>query len=118
MKQHRFVREGMEWYIDLPEYLAQGGDKADLQIISSADTMLDIIAGEKNEVTLQINTEPFEGADELLLTELCDPILGGGYYHMKQFENKAVNKDLWLCDVTRFVFGNIPKKIYIRNIAQ
>lgn len=115
MKQHRFVREGMGWYIDLPEYIAQGGDKGDLQMISGADTMLDIIAGEKIEVTLQIDTLPFEGADELFLTEICDPILGGGYYHMKKIENKQVNKDLWLCDVTRFVFGDIPKKIYIRN---
>ena len=116
MKIHRFVREGMEWYIDLPEYLVQGGDKGDLQMISGADTMLDIIAETENEVTLQINTEFFDGADELVLTELCDPILGGGYYHMKKFENKSVNKDLWLCDVTRFVFGNIPDRIYIKRL--
>ncbi|HKZ68192.1 MAG TPA: DUF6717 family protein [Chitinophagaceae bacterium] len=101
--------EGMEWYIDLPEYLL---------MVSGADTMLDIIAGEKSEVTLQINTEPFEGADELLLTERCDPIPGGGYFHLKPFENKKVNKDLWLCDVTRFVFGDIPKKIYVKKIQR
>jgi len=116
MKQHRFVREGHDWYIDLPEYLAQGGDKGDLQMISGADTMLDIIAGEKDEVTLDIATEPFDNADELLLTELCDPILGGGYYFFKQFESNPVNKDLWLCDVTRFVFGDIPKKIYVKRV--
>jgi hypothetical protein len=116
MKIHHFVREGMGWYIDLPEYLAQGGDKGDLQMISGADTMLDIIAETENEVTLQIDTEFFDGADELVLTELCDPILGGGYYHMKKFENKSVNKDLWLCDVTRFVFGNIPDRIHIKRL--
>ena len=116
MKTHHFVREGMGWYIDFPEYLAQGGDKGDLQMISGADTMLDIIAETENEVKLQIDTEFFDGADELLLTELCDPILGGGYYHMKKFENKSVNKDLWLCDVTRFVFGNIPDRIYIKKL--
>jgi hypothetical protein len=116
MKTHRFVREGMGWYIDLPEYLAQGGDKGDLQMVSGADTMLDIIAETGNEVTLQIDTEFFDGADKLVLSELCDPILGGGYYHMKKFENKSVNKDLWLCDVTRFVFGNIPDKIYIKRL--
>ena len=116
MKQHRFVREGEEWYIDLPEYLEQGGNKGDLQMVSGADTMLDIIAEEKDEVVLQIDTKPFEGADELLLTELCDPILGGGYYHMRQFENKKVDKDLWLCDVTRFVFGDIPERIYVRKL--
>ena len=116
MKQHRFVREAEEWYIDLPGYLEQGGYKADLQMVSGADTMLDIIAGDKDEVVLQIDTQPFEGADELLLTERCDPILGGGYYHLKQFENGKVDKDIWLCDVTRFVFGDIPERIYIKNI--
>ena len=116
MKLHRFVRENDEWFIDLPEYLSQGGSKADLQMIDGADTMLEIIAGEDKEVTLQINTGPFEKADELKLTEICDPIPGGGYYHMKSFENKLVNRDLWLCDVTRFVFGNIPERIFIKRV--
>ena len=35
---------------------------------------------------------------------------------MKQFESRKVDKDLWLCEVTRFVFGDIPERIYIRNI--
>jgi len=116
MKQYRFIREGPGWYIDLPEYLEQGGSKADLEMVSGADTMLDIIAGEKNEVTLKLDTAPFKDANELILTELCDPILGGGYYHIKRFEEKEVNRDLWLCDVTRFVFGNIPEKIYLKRV--
>jgi len=41
---------------------------------------------------------------------------GGGYYHMKKFQTRQVNKDLWLCDVTRFVFGDLPKKIFIKRI--
>ena len=117
MRQHRFIHEGTRWFIDVPEYLEQGGNKADLEMISGADTMLDIIADDKDEVTLEINTGPFEGADELILTELCDPILGGGYYHMKRFENKEVDRDVWLCDVTRFVFGDIPDKIYVKRVG-
>jgi hypothetical protein len=116
MKTHRFVHEEMGWFIDLPEYLAQGGNKVDLQMVSGADTMLDIIAEKENEVILNIHTDPFDGSDELVLTERCDPILGGGYYHMKKFQNNPVNKDLWLCEVTRFVFGNIPHRIYVKKI--
>jgi hypothetical protein len=116
MKQHRFIRENSGWFIDLPEYIARGGSKADLEMISGADTMLDIIAAGKNEVTLKIDTAPFDNADELILTELCDPVLGGGYYHMNQFENKDVNKDLWLCEVTRFVFNDIPARIYVKRL--
>ena len=116
MKQHRFVREATDWYIDLPEYLQKGGSKGDLQMVSGADTMLDIIAGNANEVTLQIDTKSFEGADQLLLTEECDPILGGGYYHLKSFEGKLQEQDMWLCEVTRFVFEELPEKIWIKRV--
>ena len=116
MRHHRFIREGNRWYIDVPEFLEQGGSKADLEMVSGADTMLDMIAGGKNEVTLVIDIIPFDDADELVLTELCDPILGGGYYHIKQFENKKINQDLWLCDVTRFVFGDIPDRIFVKRV--
>ena len=114
-KQHRFIKEQSEWYIDLPEYLEAGGDKGDLQMVSGADTMLDIIAGDKNEVTIEIDTTPFDESDELKLTELCDPILGGGYYHLASFEGKEINQDMWLCEVTRFVFNDIPERIYIKK---
>ncbi len=42
--------------------------------------MLDIIAGDSNTVRLKIAEEVFEGADELVLKERCDPYIGGGYY--------------------------------------
>jgi hypothetical protein len=116
MKQHRFVKEGSEWYIDLPEYLEQGASKSDLQMVSGADTMLDVIAGDANEVTLQLDTKPFEGADELVLTEQCDPILGGGYYHLQSFEGKKYAQDMWLCEVTRFVFDGLPNEIWLKRV--
>jgi len=28
------------WYIDLPQYLKEGGKKADLELVAGADTML------------------------------------------------------------------------------
>lgn len=117
MQQHRFICDGKEWFIDLPDYLAQGGIKGDLQMVSGADAMLDIIAGDVNEATLQLDTAPFTGADELLLTEKCDPTLGGGYYHLKSFEGKEVAQDIWLCEVTRFVFNDIPPKIFVKRVS-
>lgn len=84
-------------------------------MVSGADTMLDIIAGDNSEVTLGIDTEAFEGSEELVLTELCDPYLGGGYYFMKSFEGKEVDQTMWLCEVTRFVFGDIPPRIFVKR---
>jgi hypothetical protein len=110
---YRFIKENGGWFIDLPEYLAQGGSKGDLAMVSGADTMLDIIAEGFDSVTLELDIKPFPDSDELILTELCDPVLGGGYYHMKKFEGKEMNHDMWLCAVTEFVFGNMPERIFV-----
>ncbi|HEV7330993.1 MAG TPA: DUF6717 family protein [Flavisolibacter sp.] len=115
MKQHRFYREGGGWYIDLPEYLEDGGSKGDLAMVAGADTMLDIVAGTNKDVTLQMDVQPFEGGDELRLTQLCEPSMGGGYYYMKSFEGNEVAQSMWLCDVTTFVFGYMPERIYVKR---
>jgi len=32
---------------------------------------------------------------------------------MKTYKGIEYDPELWLCDVTKFVFGNFPKNIYI-----
>jgi hypothetical protein len=112
---HRFYRENGGWYIDLPEYLEGGGSKGDLAMVAGADTMLDAIAGKEKEVYLEIDLLPFDGGDKVLLTEVCAPGIGGGYYLMNSFEGKEVNQKMWLCGVTEFVFGYLPAEIYIKR---
>ena len=73
MKTYRFIKNGSAWYIDLPEYMEQGGSQGDLQMVEGADTMLDMMAGDQDAVTLTIAGEPFKEADILTLTETCDP---------------------------------------------
>jgi hypothetical protein len=113
MKAYRFYKDGNRWYIDLPEYITEGGNLGDLQMVAGADTMLDLIAQGKAEVSLLISLEAFAGADEVILTEKCDPYLGGGYYFMKQYNGKEINQSMWLCQVTQYVFNDKPPRIYI-----
>lgn len=115
MKTYKFIKTGEEWFIDLPEYIEQGGNYGDLQMVDGADTMLEVMAGEGDDVTLTIATEPFAGADELVLTEKCDPLIGGGYYLMKTYRGKEINHSMWLCQVTEFVFGYLPERIFVRQ---
>jgi hypothetical protein len=70
--------------------------------------MLDMMAEGENSVTLKIAREQFEGADVLTLTEKCDQYIGGGYYIMNHYEGREINRTMWLCQVTEFVFGDIP----------
>jgi hypothetical protein len=117
MKTHTFYKEEHGgWYIDLPEFIEQGGSKGDLAMVAGADTMLDIIANGQKRVTITMDTKPFEGADALKLLRICDPSMGGGDYRMKSFEGRLVHHDLWLCGVTEFVFGQIPECIYVKKV--
>jgi hypothetical protein len=115
MKAYKFIKTGQEWYIDLPEYLEQGGSIGDLQMVDGADKMLDLMAGNENTVTLLISKEQFEDADMLTLTEKCDPYIGGGYYIMKEYEGQEINQTMWLCQVTEFVFGDLPQQIFVKR---
>lgn len=114
-KAYTFIKTGRDWYIDLPEYIEQGGSAGDLQMIDGADKMLDMMAGNESAVTVEVAREPFEGADVLKLTEKCDPTIGGGYYLMKMFEGQEINRSMWLCQVTEFVFGDIPEQIFVKT---
>lgn len=116
MKTHTFYKESYgTWYIDLPEYLKQGGSKSDLAMIAGADTMLEIVAGGNDRVTIKMDLNPFDGADELQLLRLCEPSSGGGYYLMQTFEGKSINQEMWLCAVTEFIFRKMPEHIYIKK---
>ncbi len=115
MKTYKFIKRGNDWYIDLPEYLEQGGSIGDLQMIDGADKMLDMMAANESSIVLSISKEPFDKADKLVLTEKCDPFIGGGNYLMKVYQGQEINRTMWLCQVTEFVFGEIPEQIFVRQ---
>jgi len=115
MNTYMFVKNGDDWFIDLPEYIEQGGNAGDLQMVDGADTMLDLMADRGTTVVLNISEEAFEGADMLVLTEKCDPSIGGGYYLMEKYNGKAINQRMWLCQVTEFVFGSLPERIFVKQ---
>jgi hypothetical protein len=117
METRRFYKEGGSWYIDLPEYLAQGGSLGELQMVAGADTMLDRMAGGAEEVWLLFSPVPFDGADELVMTARCAPEVSGAYYLLKQYEGQYIEQPMWLCGVTDFVFGELPSHIYIKRVA-
>ena len=107
MKYFKFIKEyDQRWFVVLPEW---EGDKDDLEMVLGADTMLDIIAQGKDMVEIAMSTEPFNGHKYELHFNREDG--GGAWYDLK---SELFNFELWLCYVTKFVFNNIPKTIYIR----
>ena len=129
----KFYREDGRWYIDLPEFIELGlGNKNNLLMVDGADTLLDILAGNKpnksadgTEVNVTFGNEPFDnythtltkksiGKNQSLLDQVGHATVEyGAYYNVKELDNHQV----WLCPVTEYVFGgNYPDKIWINTI--
>ena len=85
-------------------------------MVEGADTMLDVMSGGSQQINLMIDRQSFAGADLLTLIEVCDPLVGGGYYNLEMYEGKKINQRMWLCAVTEYVFGDLPEQIYVKPI--
>lgn len=111
----KFYRDETGWFVDLPEW---EGSKADLQMVSGADTFLDILSQGDNIIYITLSDEEFEGAnsmDFLYPGRLENWELGeGAWYRMNRYMDMVYDLDMWLCDVTKFVFGGFPKIIYFK----
>lgn len=106
------------WFVDLPEWK---GPRSALQMVMGADTFLDILAQGANEVAMKVNLEYFEGASILVMTslgELDGPEEGtGAWYRIDNYDGVNYCLDMWLCDVTKFVFSYFPDMIYFYKQA-
>lgn len=110
LRQFKFYKDEGTWYVDLPEW---EGSRADLAMVSGADTMLDIVSQGENDIKVLLSTEDFDGSNRLEFLRESPEVGEGSWYLMKTYKGIEYNLELWLCDVTIFVFGGFPKNIYI-----
>lgn len=115
----KFYKESNgNWYINLPEWT---GDKSDLQMVLGADTLLDIMAQGQKEILVRFSTEGFPGAS--VMTWFLNGIpgdleVGGAMYFTEYYAGIKYDLNLWLCDVTKFVFGEFPEHIYYNCLTE
>ncbi|MCS5488878.1 DUF6717 family protein [Algoriphagus limi] len=125
LKKHRFYKEGRTWYIDLPKFLTLGfGTKANLMMVGGADTYLDKISNNGIEKNIIFSDNPFDDFDDVLTRtglgydeEYLDSVghaeVDGGAYYESLTKHK-----LWLCPVTKYVFGkDYPKRIFVKYLG-
>lgn len=107
----RFYKtESNRWYVYLPSW---EGSVADLEMVAGADNMLEYMSEGKNDIKLIISEEFFEGSDLLEFKREADEWGNGAFYIFRTYKSIEINLDMWLCDVTKFIFGKFPKKLYI-----
>lgn len=109
--RHTFYKEpDNRWYIHLPNY---DGPKEDLEMVAGADTLLDIMSAMSDSVVLRMSEQPFEGATRLEMDNAPELNIGSGQYYVCD----AYHMHVWLCDVTKFVFGYFPENIYVQRVS-
>lgn len=109
---HRFYKDNTGWYIDLPNWPFS---KSALAMVCGADTLLDTLSNQGDEVTLKIKTKPFDGQDNWIKrTELLGLTKGANYKGGSSGLVENGNNQLWLCPVTLYVFGRYPEEIYFK----
>lgn len=112
----RFYKETSgEWYADIPEWIEAGGEKEALQMVMGADNLLDIMAEGEPEVRVQFSRKEFHGSHvmSLLMHGYTGyPDAGGAVYRLHQYNGIEYDLDVWLCDVTKFVLGDMPYLIF------
>jgi hypothetical protein len=113
MKLKFYKESDNRWYVDLPEW---EGSKADLELVSGADTMLEYMSEGENHVWLILSEENFEGSDKLEFIRLATEVENGAFYKLEKYKGIEINLEMWLCDVTKFVFGDFPKIIHLSNV--
>jgi hypothetical protein len=108
-----FYRDETGWYIDLPNW---PGPKGALAMVLGADTMLEYLGEGQSYVRLEVT----ERADVALQNP--DAWLGVRYHHAHPDGDGAFYTtlldghahQLWLCGVTEFVYGYMPKMLAVR----
>ena len=111
-----YYKIGNRWFLDLPEYLEQGGDPDDLERIGYFHDFLERVANGESTVIIQMDAQPFEGSDCFELTGSSGG-KSGGYYHLKNFEGQTVDYELWFNTVLYFTQSALPEKIYFKRIS-
>ncbi len=101
-----------EWYLNLPQWK---GDPADLQMVEGADKWLDLVSNHAESIKIILSDTSFEAAEILTLLRMREDNLGrGGIYYLESYQSQKIGLKIWLCEVTRFVFNQIPQKVYFR----
>lgn len=117
MRSFRFYKESSgRWYVDLPEW---EGSKDELEMVAGADMFLEILSQGEEEVNVILSVTDFDGSDKL---QLIKPgrmegweIGEGSWYKLDSYIGISYDMEMWLCDVTKFVFGGFPETIYFKK---
>lgn len=107
-----YKEEDGRWYAFLPQFQVS---KEQCEMVCGADVMLDIVAQGQTNIELYFSEKnPELDCNQINLIKEGSDNEGGGYYLLSKYNDIPFDLELWLCDVTKLVFGYLPKTIYFK----
>jgi len=114
----RFYKEDDKWYVDLPEFIAAGGDKAALEMVFGADEFIQNMSENDGDVYIEIagsaNADNWDARMGKLVK--ASNKLESGSFYIVQGNIHEPSHVMWLCDVMTYVFGEFPPTLYFMQI--
>ena len=115
MNSYSFIKKDGNWQLHFSSYTNREGKNRDIELNDGAESMLNLLSEGNNQVNLVFDKKPFQDADEIELLQTCEPFLNGGYYLLRRYQGKEINYEMWLSDLTKYVFEETPQKIYFKK---
>lgn len=116
-----FIKIAGRWYVHLPDY---DGNIDELEMVCGADSLCYELDTDNDGIVSIVVSEDGEfvegdfkwdyAMDFIMSTVGEDGEVSGAYYNVYDDNNFTQTQQIWLCNVTKYVFKKFPATIYIK----
>ena len=113
-KKLKFIKLAGKWFVHLPDY---PGHYSELEMVLGADVMCDMIdTFETGSITVTVSDKPFDStfSTREYILDFVNSTISNGEQDGANYRCREYKLDIWLCNVTKYVFGEFPATIYIK----
>ena len=113
-KKLNFIKLAGNWFVHLPDY---EGHYSELEMVLGADVLCDMIdTFDIGYITATVSTEPKESNFTIkeYVLDFVNSTVSNGEQDGANYRLREWKLDVWLCNVTKYVFGEFPATIYIK----
>lgn len=107
----RFIKLAGYWFVHIPDY---DGEPEDLVMVEGADVMCDFLdTSNQGMIHVEIKSEEQDTSIYHKLEFIKSDTEGADYNVTGPI---VKNMNIWLCNVTKYVFGQFPATLYVRTL--
>ncbi len=107
-----FKKKHGEWYSDIKNW-PKAYEENQL-MVCGADKLLEHLSGGHSYIMMNIKTSDPHDEEYICLDKIKEDSAGGTY---RLCNYPAFERTVWLCNVTKFVMGEHPQKIWFKVIG-